>query len=397
MRRTLPAVICLILAMLCLCFATALSEEQKGLPLSLSEIQDFAQACLTRARDAELLNDPTDPESFTPDGYAFVYDFAVLYFDRPVWEASSELKGILLQSEEVDDPRGLVCPASLQSVLDAYLLTNDALDGSRTQAVLYNLDSLPSYASWGMLNRDGQRLNTVQYSVHELMDDGLYSDCGLLYTFTDGYVSAIRLFGLDTRTDATSVRATMDWVRSVDAQTGYVQVPTSSIGTDLLPFDMDDLLFSGLDFVTCTPSSAQHLFGAPLQDDWMEDDDGSFLETVDFDGLEMTFQYDTARSNPYLTSLTLLADDLEGPRAIRIGDSFSSVFTRFRYGEQGWSGEGPEILYGNVDEVPYAMAEYTMDAGATLRYVTSDPEGHEIVLFCIFENMTLTEMILYRL
>lgn len=67
----------------------------------------------------------------------------------------------------------------------------------------------------------------------------------------------------------------------------------------------------------------------------MQDDDGSYLRAMEFTTCAMTFSYDAQKTNPKLEVLTIDMDGLEGPRCVRVGDTLSSVISRFRNGEGG--------------------------------------------------------------
>ena len=108
----------------------------------------------------------------------------------------------------------------------------------------------------------------------------------------------------------------------------------------------------------------------------------------------MTFMYDAKKQNPVLEVMTIDMDGMEGPRAVRIGDTFSSVLCRFRYGEGEFDGF-TEALYGTMDAAPYGMAEYGDDASATLYYAMKADNGRTIQLYMPFEQMFLSEITLY--
>lgn len=280
-------------------------------------------------------------------------------------------------------------------VMNAYYNENPELDGDSSFAALYLADTMPDEALWGWVQRDGQRLMTIQYAVHEQLATGGegYTDAGLIYTIQDNLVAAIRAYGLDARVSENDVRDTLAEVQQVAATTGYAQVPTSYVGTDLEAFNRDDLIFAGVDFLALTPEEAEDVFGAAREDHWM-DDEGAYLRTMEFASCSMTFMYDAKKQNPVLEVMTIDMDGMEGPRAVRIGDTFSSVLCRFRYGEGEFDGF-TEALYGQMDAAPYGMAEYGDDASATLYYAMKADNGRTIQLYMPFEQMFLSEITLY--
>ena len=106
------------------------------------------------------------------------------------------------------------------------------------------------------------------------------------------------------------------------------------------------------------------------------------------------FTCDEKGENAKILSLTLLSDELEGPRAVRLGDTFSDDFSRFRSGENEMAEDLTELLYGAEESGAWGLAFYD-PAGMSLRYVTTaDGEAYELILN--YTGQTLTEIILYR-
>ena len=383
--------------MMALSLTTAVAESDAD-ALDYDELMDWAEGFKTRALAAGApLNDPTEEAAYTEDGYAFVYDFATLYMDRPEMTADSVLQAVVVYSPEEQGPRGTGVDQLSSEVLNAFYNENNDLQGDSSFAALYVSDTMPAGALWGWVQRDGQRIETIQYAVHEQLSSGGdgYTDCGLLYTLSDNLVAAIRAYGLNTTISADEVLNNLDAVQEVCEETSYAQVPTSVDGTTLGKFDRDDLLFSGLDFLSTTPEEAMQLLGQPLEDQWMEDDDGSYLRTMDFAQCSLLYTYDSQKQNPSLEMLTIDEDGLEGPRCVRVGDTLSSVISRFYNGDGEFDGESREILYGDGETAPYGLAEYGMDADAGLWYAVQVEDGRTVVLSISFEQMYVSDVTLY--
>ena len=115
---------------------------------------------------------------------------------------------------------------------------------------------------------------------------------------------------------------------------------------------------------------------------------------MEFAGCEITFIYDSNKENPRTEMLSIVSDGMEGPRCVRVGDTFSSVLIRFRYNEGEYENNS-EVLYGDPTGDMYGMAEYGDDASATLRYAFRTQEGRQAVLYMTFEAMSLREALLY--
>lgn len=388
--------ICLAIMLVMMLFALpSLAEDNGAGALTWEELETWAASYKARALESQPLNDPTEEAAFSEDGYAFIYEFAMLYMDRPEMTEDAVIRSIVVTDPEEVAPRGTRVDYLASEVLNAYYNENPALDGDSSFAALYLADTMPDEALWGWVQRDGQRLMTIQYAVHEQLATGGegYTDAGLIYTIQDNLVAAIRAYGLDARVSENDVRDTLAEVQQVAATTGYAQVPTSYVGTDLDAFNRDDLVFAGVDFLALTPEEAEDVFGAAREDHWM-DDEGAYLRTMEFASCSMTFMYDAKKKNPVLEVMTIDMDGMEGPRAVRIGDTFSSVLCRFRYGEGEFDGF-TEALYGQMDAAPYGMAEYGDDASATLYYAMKADNGRTIQLYMPFEQMFLSEITLY--
>lgn len=389
----LKRLICLMLALM-LCPLSALGAEPEAAALSWSELHAWADGLVEIARQTEPLNDPTAPEALTEDGYAFVYDFATLYMDRPDLSEESVLRNVVVFSPATKGPRDTGVDMLWTDVLAAYYTENPTLDGDRGFAALYAVSQMPQGAVWAWMQRDGQRVMTIQYAVHEQLPYGSdgYSDCGLVYTMQDNVVSAIRAYGLDAVVQQEDVQRNMTAVSGIADTTGYTQVPVSFVGTDLAAFGPADAVFGGVDFIGLTPKGAESALGKAQEDVWMEDDTGEYIRIMSFEGCEVTFLYDAQRENPRVNMVSLVSDSVEGPRCVRLGDTFSSVLCRFRYGEGEMEGL-TEMLYG-TREGSYGLAEYGSDASATLRYVSREGDV-PVTLYMTFTAMSLTEVLMY--
>ena len=393
-KRLFSLLLALSLAFACL---PALAEDGGAGALTWEELEAWVQRYKDRAMDAQPLNDPNDDAANTEDGYAFIYEFATLYMDRPEMTAEAEVRSLVVTEAEEEAPHGTYIDDLAGQVLAAYYQEHDDLEGDESFAALYVSDTMPSGAMWGWVQRDGQRIMTIQYAVHEQLATGGegYTDAGLIYTIQNNLVAAIRAYGMDSRISEAEVRQNLSEVEQVARTRGYAQVPTSLIGTDLEAFDRDDLIFSGVDFLSMTPQDAESALGEAREDSWMQDDTGEYLRTMEFAACSMTFVYDAQKSNPRLDVMTIDMDGMEGPRCVRVGDTLSSVLCRFRYGEGAFDGVSSEVLYGTAGTAPYGLAEYGDDASATLIYAMADEDGRTILLHMGFEQMYLAEITLY--
>lgn len=398
----LKKLLCLLTALAVLLMTVPVLAVDNGPdPLTMAELTDWAAALRAMTAGIQPLNDPHDADALTEDGYAFVYSFGILYFDAPeLTDDATLLGGVLYDTDFLDEEHSLRTTGiglSAQAILDAFYNENPTLDGSREQAVLYLTDDLALGGSMGMVLRDGQRIQAISYELLEPLSYDtapLYASAGVIYTLDEGYVSAIRLYGLDSACTQEEAANTLAAAGAARAVTGYTQVPTSFTGDDLTMFGPADMAFSGIDLSTVTPESASQVLGVMLEDIW-NDNDGGYIRTVDFASCQMTFTYDADRQNSRLMLLDVTEDaGFEGPRAVRVGDTLSSVVSRFRSGDGSFDGT-TEVLYGDPASAPFAVAQYGSAGSAILRYAAPMTDGRTVVLMITFEQLTATEMMIY--
>ena len=386
--------LCLLLCALLLPVA-ALAEESAAATLSFQDLSDWAQTYIERAMNTTPLNDPAASE--TAEGYEFVYDFATLYADAPVLNDETTVSAVVVLSSEESTLGGVSIGSSMTAVLEAYYNENPSLEGDYESAVLYAVDNLPATAQWGMVNRDGQRVQTIQYAVHEQLEGNAgYTNAGVIYTMAENRVSAVRVYGLDSCISLDEVNAVMYSVMLDALRDEYALVPFSYNGEELTVFAREDLVFSGMDFLTLTAEDAIALLGEPVDDVWMENGEEGYIRVMTFGQCELTFLYDQNKASGRVYMLLIAADGMEGPRAVRCGDTFSSVYNRFRFGEGEYQADDTEVLYGTENQGSFGHAAYGIsDASATLRYGFTAEDGRQVVLQMSFTVMELTEMMLY--
>ena len=393
LKRLLVLLLCVTLLPL-----TVLAEDGEAGALTLAELQGWAASYLERAAETAPLNDPHDEAAYSEDGYAFIYDFATLYMDQPELTAETKLNALVITDADQPGPRGTAPDQSVEQVLRAFYNENDELQGDAVSAALYVSDTMPTGALWAVMHRDGQRVQLLQYAVHEQLASGGdgYTDAGLIYTVQDGSVAAIRAYGLQSVINETTVRENVGEAQRISELTGYVQYRQSRNGADLEEFSSDDLVFAGIDFLTVTPEDAERTFGPIEADEWMDDDDGMAIRTISFASCTMQFRCDPSGEDVEPISFSVTEDGLEGPRGIRVGDSLASVMSRFRSGEGEVSEDGKkEVLYGMEGEEICGLAEYHDDGSAVLRYTAPAPGSRSVALYAAFEMMELTECTVY--
>lgn len=357
----------------------------------LDELNEFAARAMEMARKSVPVNDPHDPQALTEDGYAFIYDFATLYMDRPELDEKSVLKGFVITEDTRLDFRGIILDSSLDALLTACGCANTDLKGTEEGAVTSVEGSLPGEIRFGLARRDGQQIQSVEYTVHAPVEDG-YTDTGITFALQSRLVTAIRVYGLGSVLSANEAEAESADILSLSTEDSYRQVPFSYDGTELEPFGPEDLIFSGIDFLHCTPES----LGTPLEEDWIEDEDaGIWLYTAEYIGFTATFAADADKEEPKLVNLDITGERPEGPRCIRIGDPLHEILNRFRNEdalktEEGW------VLYGTPGIGSWGLAEYGDDASAVLRYCYTMENGSPVELVLWFTMLELTGITVSR-
>ena len=384
--------LCLTVALMQM-IAGAYAADSGADPLSYEELCAWTDSLKVLAADQEVLNDPTAEEALSEDGYAYVYDFGTLYYDRPDGSPERILWAAVLYDEEVAGPRGLNTYSPASQLLEAFYLENESLSGRRDSAILYLADDLPEGFWWGRVQRDGQRLEAVQYAVHELVQDEIYTDAGLVFTIQDGTVAAIRVYGLDDFVLLGDLQAEERLLQIEYASTEYTAVPSGADGLDLTVLTAEDLTIGGLDFLSATPEQAAALFGEPEADTSVPDGEGT-LRTLTFAECELTFATD-AEGRTVLAQAVITGDELEGPRGFRRGDTFSSCLRRVRNGEGTFDGER-EMLYGTEGEAPWGLAEYGV-TNYTLHFAVDAGNGETVMVLVEFELLELTELSVFIL
>ena len=372
----------------------ALAADTGADPLTLQELREWAASLEQAAETSTLYNDPSDPLYHTDEGYAFIYDFGTLYYSKPERTADAVLLEAVVYDEETAGPRGINTVMTLNDLLGSFYCENPSLTGSYTEAVVYFGDALPEALNWGLVQRNGQWVGSVEYAVHERVDENVYTDCGLVCTIQQGTVVAIRAYGLDQTITGDALEEARSVLLESLAHTEYAMVPTSEDGAALLPFDTEDLSFLGIDFLSCTPEDAIAALGTPDADDLAGTEERT-MRTMSFRGCEFVFLSDES-GKPVLTLVSIDDDTVEGPRALRVGDSLAMAGRRFRFGEGAFDeASGTEVLYGSEESGRWGVAEYGEDGSAVIRYGLTLPEGGKVVLMASFEMLELTNIMVY--
>lgn len=379
---------CLTALLMCAFCLPALGENS---PVTEVELYTLADQLIRQALDSALLNDPASEEARSEDGTAFQYDFGTLYAESAELAADTPVNAILITDDEVATVRGITISMTVAELMKAIPCENADMYGDYSGATLYlEGDPVNGYV-YGRVLRDGQRINAIEYGAS---DTGSELRAALTFQISGDGVNLIRLEGLNEPFPREESDALYAELEALQGQMWYSRVPVSFNGTELEAFSEGDLDFLGLSYMTATPAQ----FGENVEDVLIDNEDGTFLRRIDGEGFEAVFTCDSEGRNALLVSYSLLSDDLEGPRSVRLGDYFQEDFNRFRNGEGAFDDAAmSEVLYGTVGTAPYGLAEYGTGDDMTLRYVTDTLDGREVELYLHYQNTVLDEIILHTL
>ena len=365
--------------------AYTLPEAEENASLTYEELEIYLSGLVKSA-----LNDPE--LSVTPGD-----------FDEHHWLWAS-FRGGLLEIEEEQltedaavfyaelsaeqaDPRGLYLGDTVRQILSVYPCDNPDLLGSYYDAALYVNSERPN-ACVGWLLRDGQRVTDVVYTVYHWQEDGV-ADVSVRFQLDQGVITGIRIGPRAQYTEEEALEAIRD-VSDLQEITDYFAYPQSEYGLDLAPFQREDLVFSGIDFLDLTAESAFAAFGSAASDEWTQDSTGEWLRILSWEGVSLILVYDASRQFVRADSLTVTADVLEGPRGVRAGDFLDTVLFRFRHSEGGMTDAGM-TLYGDGENAPWGLLAYDAE-GAYVSYALRLDGGETVLLYLTFVGDTLDSL-----
>ena len=387
MKKTL----CL-LVILSLCTVFPALAEESAQPVTAGELTALLSTVRAEALAAAPLNDPSDESAMSEDGTLFRYEIARIYAEGTELTGNTPVNVLIFEDSEGPILRGTGVDSMASELLAAYPVENEELAGTRREALLYLQDTESGFV-YGRVLRDGQRITSVEYG--EVLPEGEHFRCTTVtYSLLNGLVTSLRIDGLNPARDlmdashATEMRAEL---AELAEKNEYRMVKTSLNGSDLAPFSEDDLLFSGYSYMDLQP---EMLPGSP-ESELIDNEDGTWLLRCDGDGYEAVFRCDEQGKNAEILSFTLMDDETEGPRCVRIGDLFSEDRCRFHFEDNEMTEDLTELLYGTEGTAPWGFATYDFASGETgLCYVADTAAGRQVKLILKYENNLLAEIIL---
>ena len=159
----------------------------------------------------------------------------------------------------------------------------------------------------------------------------------------------------------------------------------------LAPFGEEDLTFGGITYPALQPDA---LPGIP-ESELIDNGDGSWLMVCQGDGYEAVFSCDEHGEDALILNFSILDPEMEGPRGVKLGDSFNVDFNLFPSGENEMGEDLTELLYGTEGVAPWGFANYDSSAGEmSLRYVTETEGGLTVELLLRYAETYLTEIMI---
>ena len=388
----------LLLALLMLPAFSALAEKtpeaEESPALSYEELQIYLGKLAAAAMQDDDLGISVSLEEGGPL-QAMFSGGTLQIAEETLTETTAVLGAELAMGQE--DPRGLLIGQTLDELLAAYPDDNPGLYGSYYDAALYLRGEKPE-ATAGYLLRDGQRVSQVIHEVYAWQADGVIC-CRVRYEIREGLIFAIFIEDMDSVISEEEALQRIADAAAIQENREYFMYPTDPSGA-LEPFAREDLSLrtadlAQIDLMDLNAETALETLGAAEMDAWTEDDTGEkkhALRQMDWDGVSLLLVYDESRVQLLEKVLTVTADTLEGPRGVRVGDTLDSVLNRFRFALQV-SPEGSFLLYGDGQEAPYGVLNYST-IGAEMQYVLALEDGGTVRWHLAFTDGILDEMIL---
>lgn len=389
-RFIVKKMLCFVLT-LCLVLPVCGAFAKDMAPLTVDEVGAFLEVL----REAALQDEALTVVPNEDGGYTATFEGGMLYLADDALRENSAIVGAQLNAR-TEDLRQLAAArqedevtvgAALQDVLAAYPCANEELYGTYEEAVIILEGEVPGTAFAGVAYRDGQKVEKVTYYAYETVADETVR-AEVTYYFAENYLVYVEVAGAHGVENAQSELENMALLQE---EMDYRHYPVSEDGSVLDMFAREDLFFSGIDFLSVTPEEITERFGDMTDDRYMQDEDGSFIRTCTWDGIELTLNYDADRALEGVSMLHITTPLMEGPRGARVGDSATSLMLRFRHGEGEFNGNAT-VFYGENGTAPYGEVSY-QDQGAYLTYLTETPDG-TVALYLNCTDMNLTGYLL---
>ena len=374
-----------------------LSLAAACVPVAFGEAEALSRNELNAWRDQLLKDSIADnryaSESMEDGAYSLTFDWYTLIADTQRLSSATRIMSVFYEmvpdEDEVTpaDIRGLRPGDTVEKLLAAWPNENESLAGTREEAVLYQTGGLPGQASAGVLKRNGQRAESVTYSLYQMTTNGV-SLSKVTYTLTAGIIDTITVEfdgELLTLADAQDeIAAILD----VQATTEFSAFLSNGDSMEAEVFNSDDLLFSGIDFLSVTPDDLIALLGDDFAEEWAEDGD-RLIRVMEWQAMTAVFICEADKTPISVDNISMDEDLLTGPRGLIVGDTLDVILGRFCYEATGTDGIHT-WLYGDVTAGRYGVMDSEYPGQAEVHYVqTVDGKRVEMILY-VTEGMLRT-------
>ena len=368
-------------------FLPAMAFAQENVILNENELSAWIDQTLRDTASLQPLNAPVDENAFTEDGYAYLYDFATLYYNQPELNAQSILQAVALTDAGYPAVRGIAIGSTQDQLMEVFGSQNPYLLGDGTFAVLYQQDVLPMAAYWGWAQHDEHHtLTGMQLAMHVKAGEDRYTDAGVRFVLEKGVVTEIRIYGLHKFITAAEVEANLEAVRTVENAMGAWALAEEdadgyTVASDAAIFSEADLAFSGVDFRSLTIEQMNLLLGETAKTSSIVSENEEIF-TAEWQGAYMSADV-----------LSVSDSRVEGPRGIRTGDGLEQVLAAFHSDGEGRIYGSQAILYGDGLTAPNGILERDGD-WSSVSY-TARMDECNVTLMLTFSAELLEEWMIY--
>ena len=378
----------LSLCLLC-CFFPAMADDA-GV-LSETELSQWINQVLRESSTQQPMNAPVGEESLTQDGYAFLYDFATLYYDRPQLDAASILQAVTVTDESYAAPRGITLGTSQEALISTFGWQNPMLIGDGTFATFYRLNELPRAAYWSWAQHDGAgEISRVQCAMYVQAGQDRYTDAGMIFELENGVVTDIRIYGLHDFITEAEVRSNLTAVMNVEAAgAGHLlEADGYAFCHDAPVFETADLTFSGITFPSLDITALEKALGEQVNKTEKITSGDEQIITA-----EWAQAYLSGTADGGMDVLSIFSDCLAGPRGVTVGQTLDEVIALFSADGKGRTDGQRALLYGDGVNAPFGTLEVS-GTDAVLSYALQSGEEN-ITLMLQFMDGTLQEWTLF--
>ena len=380
----------LLITVMTFTLAISLGEEAPAAePLSAEAIRNAIGAYRETAMKSECLASDPSEDTENDESWVLTYGFGSMSASTEKLTEKSVIYDITVMEQDQEVLPGMKIGMLEKSLLSSFRNDNAGLAGDYYGALVY-LDGDPENGfNAAFLSREGQRNTYILYQTVTPNGDMFDNVCALCF-IDGGVVNAIELFAADKALSPEDAAGAYSILAEYSDKDEYIAVTTDlNNGTKLEPFSVEDLFFSGIDFLMTTSAELPNR----LDESYIDNGDGTYLHKIIGEGYSAIFAADQDGKDLCVDTITIVGDNMEGPRSVRIGDSLIDDQTRFRYEDTEYDYENmTQLLYGTRGTAPYGIAEYHTDGSAELTYTIGVEDGMTVMLRLEYssDGMTLT-------